>query len=119
MLVENLLGGGTGGGFELFLVGWDLETLDAFGVVVFLSGIRLVDFLDVCTPVLVQGSGFCIPITAATFFLFRVPVRLLTHSRIKETTLSQIFLGDKFSWTLLTTFKPVLPTFFTICFLQL
>ena len=66
-------------------MGWDLGILDAFGVVVFLFGIRLVDFLDVCTPVLVQSSGFCILITAATFFLFRVPVRLLTHSGIKET----------------------------------
>ena len=110
MLVEDDLGGGTGGGFELFLVCWDLGTLDAFGIV-FLFGIRLVDFLDVCTPVLVQGFEFCIPITAVTFFLFRVPVRLLTHSGIKETTLSEILLGEKFSWTLLTTSKPVLTTF--------
>ena len=102
----------------LVLVGWDLGTLDTFGVVVFIFGIRLVDFLDVCTPVLVQGSGFCIPITAATLFLFRVTVRLLTHSGIKETTLSQILFGDKFSWTLFTTSKTML-TFLTICFLQL
>ena len=41
---------------NFFLVCWDLGTLDAFGVVVFLFGIRLVDFLDVCTPVLVHDS---------------------------------------------------------------
>ena len=55
----------------------------------FSSGTRLVDFLDV----LVEGSGFCIPKTVATFFLFTI---LLTHSGMEETTLShrQIFFID-------------------------
>ena len=57
---------------KFFLEGWNLGRVDALEVVVvFLLGIRLVDFLDVCTPVLVQGSGFCIPITAATFFFIQ------------------------------------------------
>ena len=54
--------------------------VDDFGVVVFLFGTILVDFLELGTPVLVQGSVFCIPITATTFFLFRILVRLQTHS---------------------------------------
>ena len=76
-------------------------------MVVFLLGIRLMDFLDVCTSVLVQGSGFCIPITAATFFLFRVVEILLTHSGMKEITLSHILLADRSFCTLLATWKPV------------
>ena len=100
--------------FKLFC-----RMVDAFEVVVFLFGTRLVDFLDDCTPVLVHGSGFCIPITIAIFFLFRVLVRLLTHSGIKETTLSQKLPGNRFSCTLLTTSKLVLTTFFTNCCLQL
>ena len=109
MVEEDLLGGGGGGGeLEFFLEGWDLGRVDALKVVVvFLFGIKVVDFLDVCTPVLVQGSEFCIPITAATFFLFRVVEILVTHSGMKEITLSHILLADRFSCTLLTTRKPV------------
>ena len=88
MLVEeDFLGGGRGGKFELFLEVQDLGMVDAFGVVVvFLFGTRLVDFLDV----LVEGSGFCIPKTVTTFFLFTIS---LTLSGMEETTLShkQIF----------------------------
>ena len=103
-MVKDLLGGGVGGELEFFLEDWDLGRVDALEVVVvFLLGIRLVDFLDVCTPVLVQGSGFCIPITAATFFLLRVVEILLTPSGMKEITLSCILLADRFSCTLLTT----------------
>ena len=89
MLVEDFLGGERGGEFELFLEAQDLGMVDAFGVIVFLFGTRLVDFLDV----LVEGSGFCIPKTVTTFFLFTVPEILLTHSGMEETTLScrQIF----------------------------
>ena len=90
MLVEeDFLGGGKEGEFKLFLEAQDLGMVDAFGVVVFLFGTRLVDFLDV----LVEGSGFCIPKTVATFFLFTVPEISLTHSGMEETTLSrrQIF----------------------------
>ena len=83
MLVEDFLGGGRGGEFELFLEAWDLGMIDAFGVVVFLFGTILVDFLDL----LVEGSGFCIPKTATTF-LFTVLEILLTHSGMEETTLS-------------------------------
>ena len=86
---EDFLGGGRGGEFELFLEARDLGMVDAFEVVVFLFGTRLVDFLDV----LVEGSGFCIPKTVATFFLFTIS---LTHSGMEETTLSrrQIFFID-------------------------
>ena len=91
MLVEeDFLGGGRGGEFELFLEARDLGMVDAFGVVVvFLFGTRLVGFLDV----LVEGSGFCIPKSVATFFLFTVPEISLTHSGMKKKTLScrQIF----------------------------
>ena len=90
LLEENFLGGGRGGEFELFLEAWDLGMVDAFGVVaVSLFGTRLVDFLDV----LIEGSGFCIPKTVTTFFLFTVPEISLTHSEMEETTLShrQIF----------------------------
>ena len=91
MLVEeDFLGGGRGGEFELFLEAWDLGMVDAFGVVVvFLFGTKLVDFPDV----LVEGSGFCIPKTVTTFFLFTVPEILLTHSGMEKITLSrrQIF----------------------------
>ena len=92
------------GELEFFLEAWDLgrvNTLEA--VIVFLLGIRLVNFLDVCTSVLIQGSGFCIPMTAATFFLFRVVEILLTHSGMKEITLFHILLPDRFSCTLLAT----------------
>ena len=103
-MLEDLLGGGVGGELQLFLEAWDLGRVNTLEVmVVFLLGIRLVDFLDVCTPVLVQGSGFCIPITAATFFLSRVVEILLTHSGIKEITLCHILLADRFSCTLLAT----------------
>ena len=87
---DDFLGGGRGGEFELFLGAQDLGMVDAFGVVVgFLFGTRLVDFLDV----LVEGSGFCIPKTVTTFFLFTIS---LTHSGMEETTLSrgQIFFID-------------------------
>ena len=91
MLVEeHFLHGGRGGEFELFLEARDLGMVDAFGVVVvFLFGTRLVDFLDV----LVEGSGFCIPKTVTTSFLFTVPEISLTHSGMEKTTLShrQIF----------------------------
>ena len=108
MLEEDLLSGDIGGELQLFLEAWDLGRVDALEVVVvFLLGIRLVDFLDVCTPVLVQDSGFFIPITAATFFLFSVVEILLTHSGMKEITLSRILLADRFFCTLLTTRKPV------------
>ena len=103
-MVEDLLACGVGGELEFFLEGWDLRRVDALEVVVdFLLGIRLVDFLDVCTPVIVQCSGFCIPITAAIFYLFRVVEILLTHSGMKEITLSHILLADRFSCILLTT----------------
>ena len=83
MLVEeDFLGGGRGGEFELFLEAQDLGMVDAFGVVVFLFGTRLVDFLDV----LVEGSGFCILKTVATLILFTIS---LTHSGMEETTLSR------------------------------
>ena len=109
MVEEDLLGGGVGGSeLEFFLEGWDLGRVDATEVViVIVFGIRLVDFLDVCTPVLAQGSEFCIPITAPTSFLFRVVEILLTHSGMKEITLSCILLADRFSCTLLATWKPV------------
>ena len=62
---RDFLGGGRGGEFELFLEAWDLGMVDAFGVVVvFLFGIKLVDFLDV----LLEGSGFGIPKTVTDFF---------------------------------------------------
>ena len=93
MLVEeDFLGGGRGGEFELFLEAQDVWMVNAFGVVVFLFGTRLVDFLDV----LVEGSGFCIPKTVATFFLFTI---LLTHSGMEETTLSHrqiVFIDHTF-----------------------
>ena len=91
MLVEeDFLGGGRGGEFELFLEAWNLGMVDASGVVVFLFGTRLVDFLCV----LVEGSGFYILKTVATSFLITVPEMSLTHSGMEETTLShrQIFL---------------------------
>ena len=82
MLVEeDFLGGGRGGEFELFLEALDLGVVDAFGVVVFLFGTKLVDFLDV----LVEGFGFFIPKTVTIFFLFTVPEILLTHSGMKKT----------------------------------
>ena len=97
---KDLLGGGVGRGeLNLFL---DLRRVDTLKVVVvFLFCIKLVDFLDVCTLALVQGSEFCIPITAATFLLFRVVDFLLTHSGMKEITLSHILLADRFTCTLL------------------
>ena len=54
MVEEDLLGGGVGGEFEFFFEAQDLGRVNVLEVVVvFLLGIRLVDFLDVCTPVLV------------------------------------------------------------------
>ena len=86
------LGGGRRGEFELFLEAQDLGMIDAFGVVVvFLFGTRLVDFLDV----LVEGSGFCIPKTVATFFLFTVPDLVDTFWK------KPLYLTDRFF--LLTT----------------